>query len=316
MSSVRGQPKPVQKTRRRSVCLQSPPLHPALSMSAILRDIRYGIRSLAKSPGLTIVATIALTFGIGLTAVMFSIIYGALMKGLPFEEGDRIVQIVRHNPVTGGRRTWARRSRISSIIATSRSRWRSLAAYYAGTVNVSGEVEAERFAGAFVTASVFELTRVRPLLGRYFQAGEDTPSGPRVAVLGYGMWQRRFGGDSAIVGKALRANGVPYTIIGVMPEGFRFPDDAALWLPLQLDPLATQARPGELAHRRRSPEGRRHDGSGDGRRERDRAATGEGIQGDQREHRRLGEGLRRRRDRARSRGSCCTRCWEPCSSCC
>ena len=208
-------------------------------MNAILRDIRYGIRSLAKAPALALVATVALTLGIGLTAVMFSIIYGALMKGLPFDEGDRIVQMVRANPVNGSN---GMGTPITDFVdyRDQQKTMSSFAAYYTGTVNVSGEVEAERFTGAFVTASAFELTRVRPLLGRTFQAGEDSPSGPRVAVLGYGMWQRRFGSDSAIIGKALRANGVPYTIIGVMPEGFRFPDDAAIWLPLQLDPVALQ----------------------------------------------------------------------------
>jgi predicted permease len=206
-------------------------------MQALVRDIRYGIRSLVKSPGLTVVATTALTFGIGLTAVMFSIIYGALLKGLPFDEGDRIVQLVRHNPTNGGNNMGSPISDFADYRDQQKS-LASLAAYYTGTVNVSGEVEAERFTGAFVTASMFELTRVRPYLGRYFQAGEDTPSGPKVAVLGYGIWQRRFGGDSAIVGKVLRANGVPYTIIGVMPEGYRMPDEAAVWLPLQLDPVA------------------------------------------------------------------------------
>jgi putative ABC transport system permease protein len=206
-------------------------------MNAILRDIRYGVRSLAKAPALALVATLALTLGIGLTAVMFSIIYGALMKGLPFDEGDRIVQMVRANPTNGSNNMGTPIGDFVDFRDQQKS-LSSLSAYYTGTVNVSGEVEAERFTGAFVTASAFELTRVRPFLGRTFQAGEDSPSGPRVAVLGYGMWQRRFGSDSAIVGKALRANGVPYTIIGVMPEGFLFPDDAAIWLPLQLDPVA------------------------------------------------------------------------------
>jgi predicted permease len=206
-------------------------------MQAILRDIRYGIRSLAKAPGLTFVASLALTLGISLTALMFSIIYGALMKGLPFDEGDRIVQMVRANPVNGSRQMG---TPISDFV-DYRDQQQSLSnfgAYYTGTVNVSGEGEPERFTGAWVTASTFEIPRVRPHLGRYLQAGEDVPGGPRVVVLGYGMWQRRFGSDSAIVGKALRANGVPYTIVGVMPEGFLFPDDAALWLPLQLDPVA------------------------------------------------------------------------------
>jgi putative ABC transport system permease protein len=206
-------------------------------MQAILRDIRYGIRSLAKAPGLAFVASLALTLGIGLTAVMFSIIYGALMKGLPFDDGDRIVQLERYNRVVGAN---GMATPITDFVdyRDQQKTMSSLGAYYGGTVNVSGEVEAERFTGSWVTAPVLELTRVRPHLGRTFQAGEDTPGGPSVAVLGYGMWQRRFGSDSAIIGKALRANGVPYTIIGVMPEGFRFPNDAAIWLPLQLDPVA------------------------------------------------------------------------------
>ncbi|HWP69690.1 MAG TPA: ABC transporter permease, partial [Gemmatimonadaceae bacterium] len=169
-------------------------------MSALLRDVRYGIRSLAKAPGLAFVATLALTLGIGLTTVMFSIIYGAMMKGLPFDEGDRIVQVERHNAANGNTGMGTPITDFADYREQQKT-MSSLAAYYGGTVNVSGEVEAERFAGAWVTASAFDLTRVRPLLGRYFQAGEDAPGGPQVVVLGYGIWQRRFGGDSAIVGK-------------------------------------------------------------------------------------------------------------------
>jgi predicted permease len=213
-------------------------------MSAILRDIRYGLRSLAKSPGLVVVATIALTFGIGLTTTMFSITYGALMKGLPYADGDRIVSLRRNNLTTDSDRMGTPISDYVDYRDNQRT-MAPLAAWYGGTVNVSGIGEAERFAGAFVTASAFELTRVRPLLGRTIQPGEDVPGGPRVVVLGHGMWQRRFGGDSSVIGTALRANGVPYTIVGVMPDGYRFPDDAALWLPLQLDPVATRRGQGQ-----------------------------------------------------------------------
>jgi putative ABC transport system permease protein len=213
-------------------------------MNAILRDIRYGIRSLAKAPGLAIVATIALTFGIGLTAVMYSIIYGALMKGLPFPDGDRIVQMVRYNRVSGGD-GWGTPISEYPDYRDQQTSLSQLGAYYTGTVNVSGEADAERFSGAFITASALDLTRVRPHLGRSLRTGEDVPGGDRVVVLGYGMWQRRFGADSSVIGTSLRANGIPYTIVGVMPEGFRYPDDAALWLPLQLDPVATQRGQGQ-----------------------------------------------------------------------
>lgn len=205
-------------------------------MQALLRDIRYGLRSLAGHPGLVIVATVALTLGIGLTTTMFSITYGALMKGLPYPEGDRIVRMVRNRPETGSNRMGTPIGDFVEYRDQQRT-MSPLAAYYSGTVNVSGDGDAERFRGAFVTAPTFDVTRVRPHLGRSLQPGEDAPGGERVAVLGYGMWQRRFGADSSVIGRVLRANGVPHTIVGVMPEGYRFPDDAAIWLPLQLDPV-------------------------------------------------------------------------------
>jgi predicted permease len=213
-------------------------------MRPLFRDIRYAFRALRKTPGLTFVAVIALTFGIGLTATMFSIVYGALMKGLPFVDGDRVMQVLRNNPTRNIRRM--------SVPVADYVDYRdgqhsltSLGAYYSGTVNVSGIGEAERFAGAWVTASIFQVTGERPILGRTIQAGEDVPNGPKVVVLSYGMWQRRFGGDSTVLGTALRANGIPYTIVGVMPEKTFFPDNASLWLPLQLDPLAIKRGDGQ-----------------------------------------------------------------------
>ena len=115
----------------------------------------------------------------------------------------------------------------------------AIGAYYSGTVNISGTGDAERFSGAWVTASTFDVVSTHAILGRTIQRGEDVPGGPRVAVIGYGMWQRRFGGDRNIIGQPLRANGVPFTIVGVMPEKFVFPDNVSIWMPLQQDPLAS-----------------------------------------------------------------------------
>jgi predicted permease len=213
-------------------------------MQALLRDVRYGFRTLVKSPGLTMVATIALTFGIGLTTTMFSIIYGALMKGLPFPDGQRIVAVQRNNPVTGARRMGVPISDYVDYRDQQQS-LEAVGAYYSGTVNVSGTAEAERFTGSFVTASVFQVAPARPVLGRVIQSGEDSPGGPRVAVISYGMWQRRFGGDPGVIGQLLRANGAPFTIVGVMPDGYEFPDNAKIWLPLQIDPVATPRGQGQ-----------------------------------------------------------------------
>jgi predicted permease len=208
-------------------------------MHGALRDIRYGVRSLLKSPGLTLVATLALTLGIGLTTTMFSIVYGALMKGLPYPDGDRIMIIQRSNP--------ARDIRQSSVpiqdyfdFKAQQHTFTDLAAITSGTIYVSGEEKAERFDGSWITANTFDIVGVHPMLGRNFRAGEDSPSGEKVAILAYSTWRERYNSDANILSKRIRVNGVPYSVIGVMPEGFAFPNNDKIWIPQQTDPLGTK----------------------------------------------------------------------------
>ena len=213
-------------------------------MNDIFRDIRYGFRSLRHSPGLATVATLALTIGIALTTTMFSIIYGAMMKGLPFPDGDRIVSIQRgriDNP----------RSQMSVTIAdfedykASQRSLEDLAAETDGTVNVSGTDRAERYNGTWISSNGFDLLGVRAVEGRGFVKGDDAMSAPKVAVIGYSMWQKRFGGSRDILGKDIRANGIPYRVVGVMPPGFLFPANSEIWLPLQYDPVGTKRGEGQ-----------------------------------------------------------------------
>lgn len=203
---------------------------------AALSDFRLGLRTLRKSPGLTIVATIALTFGIGLTTMMFSIIYGAILKGLPYADGDRIVAIVRANPERDIEKEDYPFADYVDLAAQARS-FSHLGAYTSGTMNVSGTERAERYSGTWVTAQMIPMTGVQPILGRDFRPGEDTPNGARVAVLGYDMWQTRFGGAATVLGTSIRVNGLPYEVIGVMPQGYSWPEGGQLWLPMQRDPL-------------------------------------------------------------------------------
>lgn len=213
-------------------------------MSAIGRDIRFGGRSLRKHLGLSAIAILALTLGIGLTTTMFSIVYAALMRGLPYRDADRIVTVFEQNLARNFRRMDASIHDFADVRAQQRS-FAQLAAYYSGTVNVSGTEKAERFTGTWTTAEMFDIAGVPPLLGRTIRHGEDMPGGERVAVLSYAMWKNRFAGDGAIVGQTLRANGITYTIVGVMPEHYGFPDDGALWLPLQLDASALKRGDGQ-----------------------------------------------------------------------
>ena len=214
-------------------------------MQALLRDVRYSWRSLLRSPGLTIVATLALTLGIGLTTTMFSIVYGALMRGLPYPDGDRIMAIGRSNPAKDIRN---QSLPIQDFIDYRKQQqtFTGLAGSTSGTIYVSGDEKAERFTGAWITANMFDVVGVRPLLGRTFRAGEDTPAGEKVAILSYTMWQQRYGGDKNIIGHQLRVNGAPHTVVGVMPENFAFPDNDQIWVPLQTDPLASPRGQGQF----------------------------------------------------------------------
>lgn len=205
-------------------------------MPASLRDLQLGLRTLRKSPGLTLVSVIALTLGIGLTTMMFSIVYGALLKGLPFADGDRIATISRTNPALEIRKQPIPLQDYPDVAAQQRS-FAQLGAYTSGTMNVSGAEKAERYSGSWVTQQMFTMTGVQPILGRDFRPGEDSPQGAKVVVLGYDMWQTRFGGAPSVLGTTIRVNGVPYEVIGVMPDGFAYPQNDQLWLPLQQDPL-------------------------------------------------------------------------------
>lgn len=205
-------------------------------MPSLFQDLRVGARLMFKHPGVTIIAVLALSLGIGLTTTTFSIVYGALLRGLPFAESHRIMHLERNNPSQD----------IESMEVTLHDflDWRAqqttfegIAGFYQGTVNVSGTEKPERYEGAFISANAFDLLRERAFLGRTFHEGEDDPAAPPVILLGYRVWEDRFDGDRAVVGKTARVNGEETTIIGVMPKGFAFPISEDVWLPLRLDPL-------------------------------------------------------------------------------
>lgn len=213
-------------------------------MPALSRDLRFATRSLRNSPALTAVAAFALTLGIGLTTTVFSIVYAALMRGLPYPGAERVAFVERANPARDFKRMPVPIHDYVDYRARQHS-FESLGAYYSGTVNVSGTERAERFTGAWVSSNLFPVFGVQPILGRGFREGEDRPGGERVAVIGYRTWQSRYGGNRGVIGSELRANGLPFTIVGVMPEKFALPQNAQLWLPLQMDPLALKRGEGQ-----------------------------------------------------------------------
>ena len=191
-----------------------------------------------RAPGVSVIAVVALALGIGLTTVMFSIVYGAMYRGLPFEGGERIMSVNRSNPEEGefrigvpihDFRDWQERQRA----------FEALAAHTTGTVNVRAAEQPERYSGAFVTANTFDLLGVAPLIGTGFGAEDERPGRTLPLVLGYRAWRDHFGSDPGVLGRNATVNGENGVIVGVMPEGFLFPLEAEVWLPLRQDHLAT-----------------------------------------------------------------------------
>jgi putative ABC transport system permease protein len=200
----------------------------------MLQDLRFAVRMLTKDRAVTFVAILALGLGIGLNASVFTLVNAVLIRGLPFPQPEQIFHL-------SGRNTTTRNNVAFSYLDFEEMRaqataFSGLAAYRNGsfTVTESGQLP-ERIAGVSVSASTFSLLKQPPLLGRDFAAGEDTPEAEPVVLLGHGVWQSRYGGDPAILGRIIRVDGVASTVIGVMPEGMRFPNGADLWRPLVPD---------------------------------------------------------------------------------
>ncbi len=206
------------------------------------QDIQFALRLLVKDKWFTLVAATALALGIGVNATVFTFVNAVLIRGLPFDEPDRIMALSSRDPV---------RDRDLGVSYLDFQDWRAatrtftaLAAYTGGTMNVSDEGRVpERFSGAFVSGDAFRLIGQHAVLGRDFVPDDDRPGAPAVVLLGSGIWKNRYGSDPGVIGRTIRVNDTPSVVIGVMPEGFKFPQNADLWQPLALVPnVETQPR--------------------------------------------------------------------------
>lgn len=208
-------------------------------MRFFLADLRAGFRSLRKSPGPAITAVLVLTVGIGATATIFSIVDGIILQGLPFEDGDRILHLETRLAARGGE---LRGVPVHDFVAwrQAQTSFEDLAAFYRSSTYISGSDMAERFRGTRISANAFGQLRVQAALGRTFQEADDRPGAPRVVLLAHSLWRDRYGSDPDIVGRVLLVDSQPATVVGVMPESFRFPVREDLWLPLQPDPSAVE----------------------------------------------------------------------------
>ncbi|MGH8638610.1 MAG: ABC transporter permease, partial [Burkholderiales bacterium] len=196
-----------------------------------MSDLTYALRMLVKDRWFTLVALLALGLGIGLNATVFTIVNAVLIRGLPFHDPEQILHLNARNNAT------SRRSGVSWLdfqdLRGQTKTFAHLGAYRPGNFTVTEQGRPpERILGVSVSANTFALLGQEPLRGRVFLPGEDGNDAAPVVILGYGVWQSRYGGDEAIVGRVIKVNDVACTVIGVMPEGMRFPNNAELWRPL------------------------------------------------------------------------------------
>ena len=204
-------------------------------MQAFLSDLRYGIRLLLKSPGFACTAMLALALGIGANTALFSLVDRVLIRPLPFADPDRLVMVwedasaigfPRDTPAVANYVDWKNQNQVFTDMAATRGR----------VANLTGDGSPEMIIGRAVTSNIFDVLGVKPLLGRTFTDQEDR-DGVDVVLIGYGLWQSRYGGDPGIVGRSILMDGAKNTVIGVMPASFNFPArTVSFWAPIHFTP--------------------------------------------------------------------------------
>jgi putative ABC transport system permease protein len=200
------------------------------SRMSLLHDLRFAFRLIAKEKWFTAVAVGALALGIGVNATVFTLVNAVLIRGLPFKDSSQLYMLGVRRPVdTGG----------GNLSYPDYQEWRAqsrtfagIAGFSRGPMNLADDRGVpEQARGAWLTSNAFQVLGQQPLIGRDFTPQDDQKGAEKVVILGHGIWKNRYGSDPAVLGRILRVNGDPATIIGVMPEGEMFPTDAALWMP-------------------------------------------------------------------------------------
>ncbi|MEY2501488.1 MAG: hypothetical protein QOI07_1822 [Verrucomicrobiota bacterium] len=197
-----------------------------------MTDLRYAFRQLIKSPSFSATAVIALALGIGASTAIFAVIYAFLLRPLPYAEPDKLVMLQSRGVTTGNDLgvnyldfvDWQKQSRSFSDSAFFNLRWN-------GNVESPGGMT-ETLKTTFTTANLFSLLGVQPMLGRDLNRADDEPKAPKVMLISERLWKKSFGGDPNIIGRDIRLDGTPRTVVGVMPAGFRFPSQTDIWVPM------------------------------------------------------------------------------------
>ncbi|MBO0862577.1 MAG: ABC transporter permease, partial [Chloracidobacterium sp.] len=212
-------------------------------IETFVQDLRYGMRTLRRNPGFTFIAALTLSLGIGANTAIFSVVNGVLLKPLPYHEPERLIRVFESDSTY-------QKFPISPLdfrdFRDQNTTFESLAGYFRQDLQLAQDDRAERLLGMRVTSGFFQTLGFRPLLGREFNRDEEISDQSAVVILSHGLWQRRFGGDSNIVGKRIRLLGQYFTVVGVMPAGLQHVgggwrplphgESVDIWWPMRLGP--------------------------------------------------------------------------------
>jgi len=210
-------------------------------LDALLQDLRYAVRLLRRNPGFATVAVLTLALGTGATTAVFSVVNAVLLRPLPYPQSERLAQLWSTNANANRWGLWTAYPRFVDWRRESKS-FEEMATARTWVISLGGGDHPESLFGVVTSSRLFQVLRVEPMLGRSFLPEEDQPGHDHVIILSYGLWQRRFGSDRTVVGRAVEVDRQSYTVIGVMPPEFRFPPELPAsynidaWLPPAPDP--------------------------------------------------------------------------------
>src|SRR5689334_15049106 len=200
-------------------------------MDNLIRDIRFALRTMMRKPGFTAIAIIIMALGIGANTAIFSLVRAVLLRPLPFANPDRLVMVwedaafigfPKNTPAPANYVDWKTRNEVFEDMAAIDSR----------SYNLVGDGQPEKVYALGVTESFFPLLGVEPTLGRVLAPEDDRPGAAKVAVISYGLWQSRYGGEASVIGRDILLNDEKHTVVGVMPKDFQFLDaEIRLWVP-------------------------------------------------------------------------------------
>jgi putative ABC transport system permease protein len=222
---------------RRAPAIQ-PPATDRVPLVGLMQDVRYGLRLLRRQPGFAAVAILTMALGIGATTILFSVAYGVLLKSLPWSDSDRLVRVTETRQGRTGRVLGTVSNGTFLAWRDHRSTIEDLGGWLTQTATLTGAGDPVRVPIIPTTPSLFRILRVHPLIGRLFNEDEGVGNQSGAVILSYTLWQERFGGRSDIVGHDVQLNDRPYTIVGVMPRDFAFPDlETRAWTAWSVPPV-------------------------------------------------------------------------------